>query len=734
MSKKNKKNNKENKEDYFGGFETPNISKRFSDLHPETKKTTFGVIFLALGILTALSSFKLAGRFGEFFLAIFTSLLGYGFYLIPLVLFIIALMFLLSHRPNLYFSLIFGSVIFLVSILALLEIYGHNSKEFGGYVGFIIAYPLQVIFDRIGSSVILVATLLVSLALIFNLHFKRLLGFQEDENGKLVKPKKEIKTKKDSREEEGEFETVQVEDLSKATEGTAKKKDDGRSKIGEPVYRMLRQKFQWVMPPFSLLIKGADKPEAGDVKAYSNIIQKTLADFGIPVEMNEINTGPTVTQYTLKPSQGVKLAKITALANDLSLALAAHPLRIEAPIPGKSLVGIEIPNKNITTVRTRNLLERDEFLKNPTPLLYPLGIDVSGNPSYVDLASMPHLLICGSTGSGKSAAIHNILTAFLYKNSPEVLKLVLIDPKKVELVFYSDVPHLISGVINNAKDAVLALRFMAKEMDRRYEILAVKRVRDINSYNAHLKEDEELMPYIVVVVDELADLMLTYPREVEASIVRLAQMARAVGIHLIISTQRPSVEVITGLIKANITSRMAFAVASQIDSRTMIDCSGAEKLLGRGDMLFVSSANPKPKRIQGSYITEDEVKKVTGHLEGLNIQMKDDVQQNLSDFLSKAKIETEGNGPVNVDFGDGGDDDDLYEEAKKVVLEAGKGSDSFLQRRLRIGYARAARLLDLMERDGVISGADGAKPRMVLRDSFDAEFENREGGIEETQI
>jgi len=722
---KSKNNKKNTKEDYFGGFETEAISKRFSDLHPETKKTTIGVIFLAFGILTALSSFNLAGRFGEFFLVIFTSLLGYGFYLIPLVLLIIALMFLLSHRPNLYFSLIFGSVVFLVSILALLEVYGHNSKEFGGYVGFIIAYPLQMIFDRIGSSVILVATLLVSLALIFNLHFKRLLGFQEDENGKLVKKVKEVKVKKVSKDgEEGEFETIQVEDLSK--EIAPKKKDDGKSKISESVYQKLRQKFQWEMPPLTLLVKGVDKPEAGDVKAYSGIILKTLADFGIPVEMGEINTGPTVTQYTLKPSQGVKLAKITSLSNDLSLALAAHPLRIEAPIPGKSLVGIEIPNKNITTVRTRNLLERDEFLKNPTPLLFPLGIDVSGNPSYVDLGAMPHLLICGSTGSGKSAAIHNILTAFLYKNSPEVLKLVLIDPKKVELVFYSDVPHLISGVINNAKDAVLALRFMAKEMDRRYDILAVKRVRDITSYNSHLKDDEELMPYIVVVVDELADLMLSYPREVEASIVRLAQMARAVGIHLIISTQRPSVEVITGLIKANITSRMAFAVASQIDSRTMIDMSGAEKLLGRGDMLYVSSANPKPKRIQGSYISEDEVKRVTAHLEGLNIQMKDDVQQNLSDFLSKGKIETEGNGPVNVDFGDGNDDDDLLEEASKIVLEAGKGSASFLQRRLRIGYARAARLLDLMERDGLISGADGAKPRMVLRDTFTQEFENKE--------
>ncbi|MBI3458943.1 DNA translocase FtsK 4TM domain-containing protein [Candidatus Azambacteria bacterium] len=733
MSKKNKKNNKENKKDYFGGFEKTDINKRFSDLHPETKKTTIGVIFLAFGILVSLSYFHLAGRFGEFFYTAFNVLLGYGFFLIPLTLFLVAIVFLFSHRPNLYFSLIFGSVIFLISILALLEIYDHNSKELGGWIGFIIAYPLQMIFDRIGSSVILVATLLVSLALIFNIHFKRLLGFKEDENGKLIKHK-EVNPKKVSNEEEGEFESVQVEDLSRSTEGAAKKKDDRKSKIGEPVYRMLRQKFQWTIPPFSLLIKGADKPEAGDVKAYSGIIQKTLADFGIPVEMSEINTGPTVTQYTLKPSQGIKLAKITALANDLSLALAAHPLRIEAPIPGKSLVGIEIPNKNITTVRVRNLLERDEFLKNPTPLLYPLGIDVSGNPSYVDLASMPHLLICGSTGSGKSAAIHNILTAFLFKNSPEILKLVLIDPKKVELVFYSDVPHLISGVINNAKDAVLALRFMAKEMDRRYEILAKKRVRDINSYNTHLKEDEELMPYIVVVVDELADLMLTYPREVEASIVRLAQMARAVGIHLIISTQRPSVEVITGLIKANITSRMAFAVASQIDSRTIIDSSGAEKLLGRGDMLFISSTNPKPKRIQGSYITEEEVKKVTNYLEGINIQIKDDVQQNLSDFLSKAKIETEGNGPVNVDFGDGGDDDDLYEEAKKIVTEAGKGSASFLQRRLRIGYARAARLLDMMERDGVISGADGAKPRMVLRDSFDAEFENKEGGIEETQI
>lgn len=705
------KNNKKNNGSRVSGLK---IQEKFSDLHPETKKTAVGVIFLALSIISALSYFRLAGWFGNVFYNLFNLLLGYGFFLIPILFLILALIFLFSHRPNLYFSTIFGALLFLFSVLALMEVFGSNTKEFGGYAGFIIAYPLSGFFGFWGSLVLLFTGILTSAAVIFDVHFKKLFGLEKEKNNLKIK---EMQTdeNEDKEEEQLFLQKIEPSVLSKLS---PKKKQDEKTKISEPIYKMLSQKFKWVMPPFNLLMKGSDKPEAGDIKAYAGLIQKTLAEFGIPVEMGEVSIGPTVTQYTLKPSQGIKLSRITALNNDLSLALAAHPIRIEAPIPGKSLVGIEIPNKSIALVRVRMLLERDEFLKNPAPLSFPLGIDVSGQPIYVDLAAMPHLLVCGSTGSGKSASIHNILTAMLYKNSPEVLRILLIDPKRVELIHYSDIPHLISDVIVNSKDAVLALRFMSKEMERRYEVLSKYRARDIISYNSQIKKEESFMPYIVVVVDELADLMTTYPREVETSIVRLAQMARAVGIHLIISTQRPSVEVITGLIKANITSRVAFTVASQIDSRTILDVAGAEKLLGRGDMLYVSSANPKPKRIQGSFITEDEVKKVTDHLRGLEIQVKEDIQQNLSDFLAKSTVETDSRfGADSSDMPAEGDDE-LYEEAKQIVVEAGKASASYLQRRLKIGYARAARLLDLMENEGLISGAEGAKPRMVLRNSL----------------
>lgn len=706
------RNNKKNNGSRLSGLK---IQEKFSDLHPETKKTAVGVIFLALSAISALSYFRLAGWFGDVFYNLFDLLLGYGFFLIPILFLILALIFLFSRRPNLYFSTIFGASIFLISVLALMEVFGSNTKEFGGYVGFIIAYPLSGFFGFWGSLVLLFAGILTSIAVVFDIHFKKLFGLEKEKNNLKVK-----KMPVDESEDEKDKSFLQKIEPAVLSKFSQKNKQNEKTKISEPVYKMLRQKFKWVMPPFNLLVKGSDKPEAGDIKAYAGLIQKTLADFGIPVEMGEVSIGPTVTQYTLKPAQGIKLSRITALNNDLSLALAAHPIRIEAPIPGKSLVGIEIPNKSIALVRVRTLLERDEFLKNPAPLSFPLGIDVSGQSIYVDLATMPHLLVCGSTGSGKSASIHNILTAMLYKNSPQILRMLLIDPKRVELIHYSDIPHLISDVIINSKDAVLALRFISKEMERRYEILSRCRARDIISYNSQIKKEESFMPYIVVVIDELADLMTTYQREVETSIVRLAQMARAVGIHLIISTQRPSVEVITGLIKANITSRVAFTVASQIDSRTILDVSGAEKLLGRGDMLYISSTNPKPKRIQGSFITEDEVKKVTDYLRSLEIQVKEDIQEDLSDFLAKSTIETEGRFNGGAGLGDvpAEREDELYEEAKQIVLEAGKASASYLQRRLKIGYARAARLLDLMESEGLISGAEGAKPRMVLKNSL----------------
>ncbi len=437
--------------------------------------------------------------------------------------------------------------------------------------------------------------------------------------------------------------------------------------------------------------------------------------FGSEVEMAEVNIGPTVTQYTLRPAQGVKLSKILSLQNDLSLALAAHPIRIEAPIPGRSLVGIEIPNRLMVLVRLRSLLERSAFQESLSPLTFALGRDVSGSPIFASLAQMPHLLVAGATGTGKTVALNNIIISLLYGNSPDTLKLILIDPKRVELTAYQSIPHLLSPVIVQADKAIGALRWAVSEMERRFEVLQHAGKRDITSYikaRQDSSEDENL-PYIAIVIDELADLMSSNGREAEAAIVRLAQMARAVGIHLIVSTQRPSVEVITGLIKANITSRMACQVASQIDSRTILDMAGAEKLLGNGDMLFITGNSAKPRRVQGAYVSDKEIKKVTDYLKALQ-------EPDYKEEVSLSQTTSAGSG---LGAGISAADDELYEDAKEVVVRAGKASASLLQRRLRVGYARAARLIDILEEKGIVGPADGARPRDVFIDEGEKNYD-----------
>ena len=449
-------------------------------------------------------------------------------------------------------------------------------------------------------------------------------------------------------------------------------------------------------------------PSAGDIRINSAIIKRTLQNFDIQVEMSEVNIGPTVTQYTLKPAEGVKLSKITTLSSDLSLALAAHPIRIEAPIPGRPLVGIELPNRVRTTVRLRNLLEHPNFQNSAANLTLALGRDVAANPIFADLGRMPHLLVAGSTGTGKTICLNSVILSLLYQNSPETLRLILIDPKRVEFHIYNDLPHLLTPVIQDAQKSVNVLKWIVSEMERRFDVLSSVHARDIGSYNEMMqKEGSPILPYIVLVVDELADLMATRGREIEAGIVRLAQMARAVGIHLIVATQRPSVEVITGLIKANITSRITFQVASQVDSRTVLDMAGAEKLLGSGDMLFASAEASKARRIQGAYISDKEIKKVVKYIkdqalgtEEPTIEITKDLEKTLeggngSDFMS-------------------GPGDPLFEEAKKMVIEAKKASASLLQRRLRVGYARAARLIDMLEENGIVGPGEGAKPREIL--------------------
>jgi S-DNA-T family DNA segregation ATPase FtsK/SpoIIIE len=437
--------------------------------------------------------------------------------------------------------------------------------------------------------------------------------------------------------------------------------------------------------------------------------------------MDEISIGPSVTRYSLKPAEGVKLSKILGLQNNLELALAAHPVRIEAPIPGKSLVGIEVPNTSKATIGLGSLLSEPEYADSDKPLLVCLGRNISGFSKFANIAKMPHALVAGATGSGKSVTIHAIINSLLFRNPPENLRFIMIDPKRVELTLYNKIPHLLTPVITEPKKAILALKWAGKEMERRYNVLETHSVRDIDSYHKNIlmpsisktkKEGEEEldpMPYIVVIIDELADLMQTYPRELESAIVRLAQMSRAVGIHLIISTQRPSVNVITGLIKANIPTRIALQVSSQIDSRTILDTAGAEKLLGAGDMLYLGGEMSKPERIQSAYISEAEVKGVVKYftdtyMDELNSQI-DFSTEKVDNSIFSASI---------GDDADGADDDELYEEAKSIVMGAGKASTSFLQRKLRIGYARAARLIDILEERGVVGPGSGAKPREVI--------------------
>jgi S-DNA-T family DNA segregation ATPase FtsK/SpoIIIE len=462
----------------------------------------------------------------------------------------------------------------------------------------------------------------------------------------------------------------------------------------------------WQFPDTSLLIKKQDKADAGDVNTNAEIIKDTFSNFNIDVEMEGANVGPRVAQFTLKPPSGIKLSKIAALDKELSLNLAAQSIRIEAPIPGKRAVGVEVPNVKAATVRIGGVLDDKEWKNQKEPLGFAIGRDIGGAPVVAALNKMPHLLIAGQTGSGKSVMINTVLTSLLFNNSPAELKLILVDPKQVELTPYNDIPHLLTPVITEPEKCISALKWAVSEMERRLKTFAGVKKRNILEYNS--LSDHDSMPYVVIVIDELADLMMAAARDVEALIVRIAQKARAAGIHLVLATQRPSVDVITGLIKANVPARIAFTVASQVDSRTIIDGIGAEKLLGMGDMLYTNSDMPKPRRLQGAFITDEETQKVTDFLRMQRPPQYDD------EVVSQP-VQLNGKGGIVVDHGPSSDsDDDMWKDAVQVVIDNRKASTSLLQRRLRIGYGRASRLIDQMEEQGIVSPADGSKPRDVL--------------------
>ncbi len=726
-----------------GGKTTGDGIGMFENLKKETAQGIYAIIFFILGVFLILAAFEGAGVVGNTTYKFLSALFGIGYFIIPI------LFFLMSASYIRYLSSSFGilkKVSAIIFFLAGIGLVDATVAGYGGAFGGMIASPLIGLLDIfvtllvlwglvIASLLILLDAKLPPLSFFTGLFKKRDYGDEFDE----YEEEEDEDEENENSEEEEEEEEVEVDERKSSIKNIF---GLGREKPEQDVIQMKHIHVgSYTPPPLSILEKDRGKPGVGDIKANANIIKRTLQNFGVDVQVDEISIGPSVTRYALKPAEGVRLSKILGLQNNLELALAAHPVRIEAPIPGRSLVGVEVPNTAKTTVGLSTILSTPEFQNSNKPLLVSLGKDITGKSHFGDLAKMPHVLIAGATGSGKSVTIHTLITSLLFRNSAEQLRFIMIDPKRVELTLYNNIPHLLTPVITDAKKAILALKWAAKEMDRRYEILEKNSVRDIESYHANIyklnknkkRDDEEYdeieaMPYIAIVIDELADIMQMYPRELESVVVRLAQMSRAVGIHLALSTQRPSVNVITGLIKANIPSRIALQVSSQIDSRTILDASGAEKLLGSGDMLYMSGEMSKPRRLQAAFISETEVKKVVKYL----------VKNNGEDMLPAIDLSVNAEKNINNSaifesiLDEDSDEDELYSEAKEIVIHAGKASTSYLQRKLRIGYARAARLMDILEERGVIGSADGSRPREVLK-GLDGEDKKYREEVEENE-
>ncbi len=735
MAKKRKYNTKKDPLDYIS---LPKI-----DLDPETKRGIFIVLLLAIGAISFLSLFNLAGAVGFYLNKGIVFAFGWGKWLGPLAVF--ALAFLLYNKDK-YFvrkSVYVGLFLFIISMETIFHFFiaqaDWESAVFdgrgGGYFGFLFINIFVKLIGFWGGIIAVIGLLLISIMSMFNAPLYRLLGSESWLAKLIFHPIKFIFKRENTEEgyageeevigeeiedgeisiedEEGEeapgiiFSKHQVnEETEDAVLPASEKDNEDESKIWK------RSNIK-IDLPLELLSGQIGKPTSGDIKNNTLVIEKSLENFGIKVEMGEVNVGPTVTQYTFKPSDGVKLSRITNLGNDLALALAAHPIRIEAPIPGKSLVGVEVPNQAKAIVGLREILSDKDFKGRKTNLTLALGKDVSGKAWMYDLAKMPHLLVAGATNSGKSVCLNSIIVSLLYQNNPDDLKFIMVDPKRVELPVYNGIPHLLVPVITDVGKTINALKYCLNEMDRRFELLAKFGRRNIADYNSSSKGKENKMPYLVFVVDELADLMVTAARDIEPLVIRLAQMARAVGIHLVLATQRPSVDVITGLIKANMPARIAFSVASGIDSRTILDSLGAEKLLGRGDMLFVTAELSKPKRLQGAFVSDNEIRKITNY-----IKERSGPPQYIEEVTERQKVR----GLVGVGIDGGGyDDDELLEEAKDLVLSTGKASTSFFQRRLKLGFSRAARLLDILEAKGIVGPGNGSKPREILinKDEYD---------------
>ena len=707
------------------------------------KNTTFnkdiiGMIIIAFGIISMISlfSFKM-GIIGSAIRGFTFSLMGFGGYFLPIVIMAIGIVYILDEYDNEELRISLTMFFILISILIILDgtnkvstglidrvrnsIYLSEFAKGGGIIGSFIGFFFYKLFGTIGAYVVTFFAITISILFLTDTKLKEafIIGASlkekvqkklEVEKKVITKVKNSSKPLKFSPEELLELPTEDIKIIDytlgqnkESLKGVNLKKEAEiiDSEIKEKSIKSVPTKYK--IPSLDLLNSPTNKFNVNDEKEIRNngrIIEETMKNFGIDSTITQINKGPTITCYELSPAPGIKLSRIVSLSDNIALSLASSDIRIEAPIPGKSAVGIEVPNKVKDSVLLKELLQSKEYIDIESSLPLALGKDVSGKTIVSSIDKMPHLLIAGATGSGKSVCINTIIMNILYKSSPDDVKLLLIDPKVVELNVYNGIPHLLIPVVTEAKRAAFALNWAVEEMEKRYKLFAKNGVRDITSYNKKIDQNEtEKIPMIVIIIDELADLMMVAAQEIEDYICRLAQMARAAGMYLIVATQRPSVDVITGTIKANIPSRISFAVSSQIDSRTILDMAGAEKLLGKGDMLFYPSFYSKPVRLQGAFIGENEVEKIVNFLKDQNITEYD---EDIIEVVTNAK---------EIDIIDG---DLLLPDAIELVINEGQASISLLQRRLKIGYARAARIVDEMEDRGIIGGFEGSKPRKVL--------------------
>lgn len=694
------------------------------------------VMLILLSLLLVVSWFGVGGPVLQWIDMATVKTIGYTAYALPILLIYLAVETFRAEENQLPAVVKFAAILEIVwfsGLFGLMKTASHPNS--GGFVGDILnTATLKMVDSAIAVIIYLVLAFITVLFItqtspftVFSKLWEMIKSnTKEDDDNRSVMKKASIaqSAEEEKKTDLGEIKLnagVPIIDTAKEKKSLLKKVEKPE-KANEEQALVATRDPNWEAPSLDLLEKNESGADAGDTRQNAQIIHDTLAEFNIEAAMGDINVGPKVTQYTLRPPSGVKLTRITALETNIALNLAAQSLRIEAPIPGQRAVGIEVPNRKAAEVRLRSTLSSKQWAAARDPLSFGIGKDISGQVVVGELGKMPHLLIAGQTGSGKSVMINTLLCSLLYRNSPSDMKLILVDPKQVEMAPYADIPHLLTPVINEPEKTISALKWAVNEMERRYKLLAGEKIRNIKEYNKRLQSrakkiaiadengnvqehEDGSMPYIVIVVDEMSDLMMMAKKDVETLIVRLAQKSRAVGIHLVLATQRPSVNVITGLIKANVPARIAFTVASQVDSITILDQSGAEKLLGQGDMLFYVTSMSKPKRIQGAWVTDDEVNKIADHL---RMQMA----PQYNDEVVAQPVQLDGKGGVVMDLSEGGDD--KFKDAVRVVVERRKASTSMLQTRLGIGYQRAARIIEEMEERGIIGPQNGSKPREVL--------------------